>query len=286
MQKYVPLLLSFPVVVLTACSLAPIAVSQQPEVAASPTPPAPTDTADTNPWIMLGPWGGVTNIAIDPLTPTTLYAGINGEGRFKSTNGGENWNAVNTGLTNTQIRALAIHPQNPAILYAGTNEGGIFKSENSGENWIAVNTGLPCPYVYTLMIDPATPTTLYTGTLCGMFKSIDAGGNWNAINSGLPATFIFALAIDPLTPTTLYAGTEAAAPRRRTPSRLTYPAKAFLKALTAERIGSQPITACPSMPVFIRWPSTLLPQLPCTPGYRSGEPAYIKVRMGAGIGAK
>ena len=39
---------------------------------------------------------------------------------FKSTNGGGNWSAVNTGLTNAIVRALAIDPATPTTLYAGT----------------------------------------------------------------------------------------------------------------------------------------------------------------------
>ena len=39
-------------------------------------------------------------LAIDPATPSTLYAGTV-DGVFKSTNGGTAWSAVNTGLTNT-----------------------------------------------------------------------------------------------------------------------------------------------------------------------------------------
>ena len=53
------------------------------------------------------------------MTPTTLYAGTWG-GVFKSTNGGGNWSAVNTGLTDTYVNALAIDPATPATLYAGT----------------------------------------------------------------------------------------------------------------------------------------------------------------------
>jgi len=52
-----------------------------------------------------------------------------------------NWIAVNTGLTNTYVRALAIDPDTPTTLYAGTG-GGVFKSTNGGANWSAVNTGL------------------------------------------------------------------------------------------------------------------------------------------------
>ena len=57
---------------------------------------------------------------------TILYAGTNGSGVFKSTNGGGSWNAFNTGLTNTNIQALAIDPAMPARLYAGTWGSGVF----------------------------------------------------------------------------------------------------------------------------------------------------------------
>ena len=40
---------------------------------------------------------------------------------FKSTNGGGNWSAVNTGLTSTDVLALAIDPATPTTLYAGTS---------------------------------------------------------------------------------------------------------------------------------------------------------------------
>jgi photosystem II stability/assembly factor-like uncharacterized protein len=77
---------------------------------------------------------GLTNprvraLAIDPVTPTTLYAGTDGGGVFKSANGGATWSTVNTDLTNTNVRALAIHPTTPTTLYAGTDGGGVFDLE-------------------------------------------------------------------------------------------------------------------------------------------------------------
>jgi photosystem II stability/assembly factor-like uncharacterized protein len=68
----------------------------------------------------------VRALVIDPVTPTSLYAGTDGGGVFKSTNGGANWSAINTGLTNTDVSALAIDPATPTILYAGTEGGGAF----------------------------------------------------------------------------------------------------------------------------------------------------------------
>ena len=65
--------------------------------------------------------GGVVEaLAIDPRTPSTLYAGTQGGGVFKSTNGGANWQAVNAGLNSTAVYALAIDPATPSTLYAGT----------------------------------------------------------------------------------------------------------------------------------------------------------------------
>ena len=40
----------------------------------------------------------IAALAIDPSTPTTLYAGTSGGGVFKSTDGGGSWRAVNDGM--------------------------------------------------------------------------------------------------------------------------------------------------------------------------------------------
>jgi hypothetical protein len=43
---------------------------------------------------------------MDPMTPTTLYAGTE-DGAFKTTDGGRTWNPVNTDLANVDVFALA-----------------------------------------------------------------------------------------------------------------------------------------------------------------------------------
>ena len=154
-------------------------------------------SAGTNIWTSYGPEGGIINaLAIDPVTPSTLYAGTEG-GVFKTTDGGANWSAVSTGLTHTNVLALALDPATPTTLYAGTY-GGVFKSTDGGANWSAVNTGLTDNTVNILAIDPTTPTTLYAGTGDGIFKSTNGGGDWSAVNTGLAETDVEALAIDPV----------------------------------------------------------------------------------------
>ena len=109
-------------------------------------------------------------LAIDPNTPATVYAGTFGDGVFKSTNGGEDWTAMNTGLIDTHVFALAVDPSTPTTIYAGTWKGGVFKSTNGGENWTAMNTGLTNAYVRALAVDPINPSALYAGTENGVFK--------------------------------------------------------------------------------------------------------------------
>ena len=82
---------------------------------------------------------------------------------FKSTNGGENWSAVNISLNGTMVWTLEIDPVTPSTIYAGTWGGGMFKSTNGGESWSAVNNGLTDLIVCSLAIDSAGAGH----TLCG-----------------------------------------------------------------------------------------------------------------------
>jgi photosystem II stability/assembly factor-like uncharacterized protein len=166
---------------------------------------------------------GVLALAIDPNTPSTLYASTSRAGHSinKSTDSGETWKAADIGLSGTDVYALAIDPTTPSTLYAGVGVpgvggGGVFKSTDAGATWNAASTGLPDAIVQTLAIDPNTPGTLYAGTAAclgfgcpgsGVFKSTDGGASWRAVNTGLPAdASVNALVVDPLTPGTLYAG--------------------------------------------------------------------------------
>lgn len=78
-------------------------------------------------------------LAIDPSTPDTIYAGT-GSGVFKSTNAGDSWTQVSTGLTDLPIASLAIDPSTPNTIYAQTWAGGVFKSSNGGDSWTQVST--------------------------------------------------------------------------------------------------------------------------------------------------
>lgn len=187
-------------------------------------------------WTSYGPEGAVYALAVNPLTPTTLYAGRWAGDLYKSIDGGESWRPVKTWRRSNvgslgALRSLALDPKTPSTIYAGTLGEGVFKSTDAGESWRPINAGLgelvtvypqgaggAAVKVESLAVDPQTPTTVYMRwasapfeTPSGVYKSTNAGASWIAINRGLPEKAlgpsggaVLALTIAPSAPTTLY----------------------------------------------------------------------------------
>ena len=64
-----------------------------------------------------GPDGGeIRSLAVNPQTPTTVYAGTAGGGVFRSLDGGASWSTMSAGLTDTNVPVLAIAPQTTSII--------------------------------------------------------------------------------------------------------------------------------------------------------------------------
>jgi len=106
-------------------------------------------------------------IAIDPLTPTTIYASTPGRGIFKSSDGGENWVEMNEGLIDKHSLSLTIDSSTPTTIYTVTF-GGVFKSTNGADSWMTI--GLSGPVLSSLVINSLTPTIIYAGTDEGIFR--------------------------------------------------------------------------------------------------------------------
>lgn len=128
-------------------------------------------------WVQTnGPYGGyITAFAVGG---EDIFAGTSSSGVFHSNNGGRNWEASNTRLTNPCIHALAINGTN---LLAGT-DGGIFLSTNNGAGWTAINSGLTETSVQSLAV---SGINIFAGTLGGgAFRSTNNGNNWTPVDSG------------------------------------------------------------------------------------------------------
>lgn len=116
-------------------------------------------------------WTGVTDIAIDPRNPDFLYAatwqrhrnvaaymgGGPGSGIHRSADGGETWEALKSGLPESNMGkiGLAISPQNPDVIYAAIElnrrSGGVYRSDNRGASWKKMSdavSGATGPHYY------------------------------------------------------------------------------------------------------------------------------------------
>lgn len=143
---------------------------------------------------------GITDIAIDPSTPATLYLLTgDGEGRershgppsigvLKSVDGGLHW--LPTGLVwksdqNEYGHRLIIHPNNPAVLLvAGT--AGLFRTSNGGETWTRVAAATRDNPFWDIQFHPADPSVLYAASTTDVHRSTDVGESWTRLDGGLP----------------------------------------------------------------------------------------------------
>lgn len=148
---------------------------------------------------------GIEAIAVDPRTPTRMWAAGFGAGVFRSLDGGVTWTAYRAGLTNTFVRSLAVQPANPDSIYCGTNDG-LYLSVDGGRTWMQKLSTINS--VRAIVIHPIRSGIVYAATLgSGVYKSTNGGGNWNAINLGLVNTSVRDIAFDPAKPETLLAAT-------------------------------------------------------------------------------
>jgi photosystem II stability/assembly factor-like uncharacterized protein len=143
---------------------------------------------------------GVSDIAMDPESPDTLYAsayqrrrtpfGFNGGGTeagiYKTTDGGATWKKLSKGLPyenggETGRIGLDIYRKDPNIVYALVQheKGGIYRSEDKGETWKKMSDTNPRPSYYSqVRVDPNNDLRIWV-LGAAMFFSEDGGKTFN-----------------------------------------------------------------------------------------------------------
>ncbi|MGH9481284.1 MAG: VPS10 domain-containing protein [Terriglobales bacterium] len=192
------------------------------------------------------PVASIGAIAVAPSNPDVIYVGTGegdprsqfseGDGMFKSTDGGETWARI--GLEPTrQVGRIVVDPHDPnrvfvAALgnaYAATPQRGVYRSTDGGQTWQKVlftddNTG-----AIDLSFDPGNSQVIYAALWAtrrppwtvypsshepgsGLYKSSDGGGTWTPLTHGLPADpGRIGVAVAPSDPSRVYAMVDAGA---------------------------------------------------------------------------
>ena len=123
--------------------------------------------------------------------PWTIISGSREGGFFKSTDGGETFRSVGTGLPGELIGKgnLAVSAADPNRIYALVEAlpgGGMYRSDDAGQTWQA----LPSPggmiqrpfYYTTLGADPTNADVVYGGAE-GFWRSRDGGQTWQSLRT-------------------------------------------------------------------------------------------------------
>jgi photosystem II stability/assembly factor-like uncharacterized protein len=161
-------------------------------------------------WTSVGPAVGasmlsVTDLAIDPASPSTVYAAgsaIGGFGVYKSTDGGATWTSTPLGKP---VLSLALSRSVPSLLVAGTEEGP-WRSRDGAGTWSEASRGMVNTPIQSLAT-ATDPGRVYAGGTNGkVFRSDDGGGSWLPNPATISPNAIFSLAVDPTNSAIVYAG--------------------------------------------------------------------------------
>jgi photosystem II stability/assembly factor-like uncharacterized protein len=178
-------------------------------------------------WTFEGPveiGGRITDLAVDPLAPNTVYAAAASGGVWKSTDAGAVFQAAWPARFNQAVGALAI--TSTGRLYAGTGESnpgggslsfggkGVYLSSNGGGSWKPLGLA-GSERISRIAIDPSDETRVFvaaTGPLFtpggerGVYRSTDAGATWSRVLQGdNDTTGASDVHVDPLDPSRVYA---------------------------------------------------------------------------------
>jgi len=167
----------------------------------------------------IGPDGGTVECVVaDPRNSDNLFAGTWGNGIYKSTDGGQTWTAINTGLRAGFIFDIAIDPNNSAHLLTTAYRFGVYETFNSGETWNHTSRMKEGTIVYSLEFDEKNPKNVYAGVRHptyydtnnephypgGVYRSTDGGTNWELKRAGLPDDYVYDVTVDPSNSSILY----------------------------------------------------------------------------------
>ncbi len=138
-------------------------------------------------------------LAADPQNRAVVYAGTNGNGLFRSADGGQTWQAA--GLAGQIVKAVAVSPHEPNVIYVGTKPALVFVSRDGGQSWVELadfrrirgrrlwlSPAEPPDwraYVQAITISPTDPQVVLAGIEFGaVVRSEDGGQSWSNHISG------------------------------------------------------------------------------------------------------
>jgi hypothetical protein len=146
----------------------------------------------------------VRALVVHPAQPHTLYMGSE-LGLFRSTNGAEDWQRIDSPLDGLQIWSVLLWPGKPEVLLAGTCPSRMFRSGDGGRSWQETSGPFEkhCPRIMntrvtSLAADPSDGRSVWAGIeIDSAWRSRDEGSTWQKVPAGLSSADIHGLVVVP-----------------------------------------------------------------------------------------
>ena len=157
-------------------------------------------------------WTRVTQILFDPADSSKVWAGVEIDNVWRSTDGGRTWTKHRNGLISADIHGFAVVSNGQRKLFAATNEG-LHVSRDEGQTWEPQRLNSPWQYVRSVAARPDGSGVVFLtngdgppGTDGRLLRSRDFGASWE--NAGLPGevqSTIYTLAVNEADPNLIFA---------------------------------------------------------------------------------
>src|SRR6266702_1843230 len=143
----------------------------------------------------------VNSLAYAPSNSAVLYAGLQGQGLFRSTDNGTSWSYA--GLRGQDVSSVAVSPTSASTIWAATLTS-VRRSRDGGVTWVK-QVAVPAPTA--IAVAPSSPSTLYVTTFQnGVYRSTDGGTTWHRLT--LPGDVVaFCILVDPANASRIWVGT-------------------------------------------------------------------------------
>lgn len=154
----------------------------------------------------------ISPLAMHPSTSTTIYAG-HGDVK-KSTDKGDNWTALNSGLTKTSFLDISLHSSSVRIFAIGEigDTTTLRRSLDDGASWTTITNpaGVNINSIYGVPNSNTVYATVSSYTDANkIYKSTDNGTNWTNISGNMPNIIMKKIILDPnKSNETIYVATE------------------------------------------------------------------------------
>ncbi|RLD59855.1 MAG: hypothetical protein DRJ05_05835 [Bacteroidetes bacterium] len=146
-------------------------------------------------WTTISSLGGgdINNMYISEYDPDYLYVSKSSS-IYRTTDGGDSWDNISSGLPNLHISYIAVHPLTPetvAVCLSGYDNGDkVFISYDAGETWINFTENLPNIPANCVIFNNDPNDGLYVGMDVGCYYRDNSLDEWEPFMEGLPNVIV------------------------------------------------------------------------------------------------